>query len=293
MTNVFLAHWIRRPATTFHRATKDLSAKCRWCLSGTPIQNSLLDLGALLAFIQVNPFHNLSTFRYWISTPFEDRSTKSKAIDRLALLLEGICLRRTIDRVNIPGRREETRPIEFTPEERKQYENTRKAMQRFINEKVGEYKEHRTFGMFQVFLQLRSLCNHGTYQHQFSWTKRTLLDEEEDPVCSITRNSMTRCLGCRQPLSIIFRERRPGKCKHVLCDECSPVSHNSSEEPDCPICKSLKAPSFPFGQNRVRGNDIKSDSPLPWQSNGFSSKMARLVSDVEKDLWSTKRYLPS
>uniref|UniRef100_A0A093VGA7 Putative SWI/SNF-related matrix-associated actin-dependent regulator of chromatin subfamily A member 3-like 1 n=1 Tax=Talaromyces marneffei PM1 TaxID=1077442 RepID=A0A093VGA7_TALMA len=295
------AHMIRRQATTFHHAVRDLSAKSRWCLSGTPIQNSLIDLGALLVFIQAKPFHHLGIFRYWISNPFEARSTRHRAIERLALLLEGICLRRTIERVALPGRREETHVVEFTPAERKHYKDTNRAMQRFIIQKVGEYNEQKTFGMFQIFLQLRSLCNHGTYQRPFSWTKKILFDEEADPVCSITRDSLARCVGCREPLPLISSESRPAyaeNCKHVLCQECSPATEDSSDpgiRPNCPICKSRRVMPFSLSRNNHpqsrESTDTENDDDGYLRSNGYSSKMTMLVSDVQKALNTTKSII--
>ncbi|KAB8227019.1 SNF2 family N-terminal domain-containing protein [Aspergillus alliaceus] len=112
------AHMIHRRSTTFHRAVVELTAKSRWCLSGTPIQNSLTNLGSLLAFIQLKPFHDPRNFGHWIANPFGARETKRKAIERLTLLLEAICLRRTIEMVDLPGQRLESRTIQFTPQER-------------------------------------------------------------------------------------------------------------------------------------------------------------------------------
>lgn len=49
----FLAHIIRHKGTTFNKAVSELNAKSRWCLSGTPIQNKLDDIGALFAYILI------------------------------------------------------------------------------------------------------------------------------------------------------------------------------------------------------------------------------------------------
>lgn len=263
------AHMIRRQTTTFYRTVANLSAKCRWCLTGTPIQNSLSDFAALLSFTRVKPFNNSSIFRYWISIPFEKGSTKQKAIERLAMLLEGICLRRTIERINLPGRREEIRILDFSPDERKQYDNTRKAMQRLIIGQIDEYTEQKKFGMFQYFLELRSICNHGTYQSGFSWAKRMLLDEEADPICSITRTSLSRCSSCRQPLPITFRWRRPKyveQCRHVLCEDCSPIPDDlpDDERLHCPICKFLKAPPPFLSENGARGIHTEQNNSGYW-----------------------------
>ncbi|KAJ5725810.1 uncharacterized protein N7483_007167 [Penicillium malachiteum] len=182
------AHIIRRPETTFHKAVSSLSANSRWCLSGAPIQNSLADLASLLVFLKIRPFHEARTFRHWIGKPFERKETIQRAVQRLTTLLNAICLRRTIERVELPGKKQETPIVEFSSEERAQYERKSSTMQRFIQQQAGEYNEERVFGIFQVYLQLRSLCNHGAYQRELAWVPRDLLDEEAEPVRSISRD---------------------------------------------------------------------------------------------------------
>ena len=126
-----------------------------------------------------------------------------------------------------------------------------------------------------------------------------LLDEEAAPVCSITRDSLARCVGCREPLPLISGDSRPAyaeNCKHVLCKDCSPVTERSSNpalRPSCPICKSRRAMPFSFGQNSQPpsqdSTETNDDDDGYLRSNGVSSKMMRLVSDVQKNLNTTKR----
>ncbi|KAJ5405768.1 helicase [Penicillium sp. CMV-2018d] len=285
------AHIIRRRETTFHKAVFNLEAKSRWCLSGTPIQNSLGDLASLLAFLKIRPFHETRTFRDWIGRPFEEKRTKQRAIQRLTALLNAICLRRTIDRVEIPGKKQETRIVQFSPEERAQYDRTYLTMQRYILQQAGEYNQQTAFGMFQVILQLRSFCNHGTYQHELSWVPRNQMDDEVDAVRSITRDSHERCLICRQKLPIVPRHRWPDytkDCKHVLCDECAQRNNQATDpagELHCPLCESLRGPQL----NRYV---LPGSKPMETGSSsrltGQSSKMQALLSDVLRNLDQTK-----
>lgn len=298
---------IRRQATTFNRAAVDLTAKSRWCLSGTPIQNTLSDLGALLAFIQVKPFHNMSTFRYFIGNPFEKGVTKQRAVDRLILLLEALCLRRMRDRVDIPGPMEVMRVVEFTPDEREQYENAKKTLHRYIAHQAGEYNHRNAMvGMFQVFLHLRSRCNHGTYQHHFTWAKKGFLDEDEDAACSVKRNGLNHCSGCREPLPILTRHSRlkyVENCKHILCDNCLETSNkqsHSNERNRCPVCKSLGPPPFSlfpanesslFHKSSELSKADKRDDDDYFRTDGRSSKIDTLLDDVRKDVSTTKRFV--
>lgn len=285
------AHFIRRRETTFHKAVFNLEAKSRWCLSGTPIQNSLGDLASLLAFLKIRPFHETRTFRDWIGRPFEEKRTKQRAIQRLTALLNAICLRRTIDRVEIPSKKQETRIVQLSPEERAQYDRTYSTMQRFILQQAGEYNQQTTFGMFQVILQLRSFCNHGTYQYELSWVPRNQMDDEVDPVRSITRDSHERCLVCRQKLPIVPRHRWPDytkNCKHILCDECAQRNNQVTDpagELHCPICESLRGPQL----NRcVLPGSKQMEAGSSSRSTGQSSKMQALLSDVLRNLDQTK-----
>ena len=288
--------------TTFHRAAVGLIAKFRWCLSGTPIQNTLNDLGALLTFIHQKPFHNMPTFRSFVAIPFEDIARKRQGIERLTLLLEALCLRRTIDSVNIPRQKESECYVDFTAEERDQYEKTKEIMYRSLTQQANERRNRKSVsGMFQIFLQLRILCNHGTYQQHFLWAKRDLLDAEEDAVCSLTRDSFNRCSGCREPLPILFRDKSPKyleQCKHVLCRSCIADSYEQSDPNElqhCPLCMPVGGPPIPLHpRNQSRGTNELSRFENRmidyFHPKGKSSKIERLVLDVQHDLMNTKRY---
>ncbi|RWA12443.1 hypothetical protein EKO27_g2635 [Xylaria grammica] len=190
------AHVIRRPSNTFHSTCLELEARSRWCLTGTPIQNRLLDIGALFAFLRAEPFHNIAQFRRFIVLPFEQGDEGVK--DRLVLLYDSLCLRRNKDILCLPGTDERERPLRFSPEEMKQYQSTLKTLQRSVSEKVGQYEKHREFGLFQAQLQLRILCNHGTYQKPFSW-KRNMLQLDESLAIESGTGFEARCDGCEQP----------------------------------------------------------------------------------------------
>ena len=293
---------IRRVPTTFHRATVALVARFRWCLSGTPIQNSLNDLGALLAFTQIKPFDNISVFRSFIANPFEDRTRKQQGIDRLTLLLEALCLRRTIDNVDVPGQIERVVDVDFSAEERTQYEEIKQAMYKSLTQQANERWNPKSIsGMFQIYLRLRILCNHGSYQHRFAWTKNDLLDAEEDAICTLTRDSFNRCSACREPLPVLFRDRRlryVERCNHVLCRSCvedTTKQSVSNKLQHCPLCEPAGGPPIPLWidrQSSLFRSELSSKTKATdyFRRTGRSSKAEALVSDVQTNLESTKRY---
>ena len=297
ITNNCSAHIIRRQGTSFFRAVTELKARSRWCLTGTPIQNKLEDIGSLFTFIRAHPFHNIAMFRRFVSIPFdESQERRDVATGNLTLLLESLCLRRSRELLHLPTPRDRIRSLKFSPEEREQYERTKNIMNRALRQKVGESYSKSILGMFQVQLQLRILCNHGTYQQPFSWTKRSLLDEREDALCSVGTNGEVHCSACRQSLPMLgsndLYRTYQGSCAHIVCRECldqneqiSCVAFDTSTK--CPLCAVTgihTSVAWPDGLSQNRN-----DSYL--QQEGHSSKIIALISDIREDLWQTKRYI--
>jgi SWI/SNF-related matrix-associated actin-dependent regulator of chromatin subfamily A3 len=296
-TDVSPAHIIRRQVTTFYRAVSELKARSRWCLTGTPIQNRLEDVGALFAFIRASLFHSITMFRKFVTVPFdESEERRAVATRNLTLLLDSLCLRRSRELLHLPEPQERIIQVDFSQEERNQYEQTKKMMNRALRERVGESHSKKAFGMFQVQLQLRILCNHGTYQHPFSWNKRTLLDEREDALCLVGDSGEVICSACRQPMPILGSNKvyrtYAENCAHILCSECldenEEISGDTGEEVmRCPLC-SLSGVPFTTTRSGTVAEE-RHDSYL--RAEGHSSKMSALVSDIKQDLWTTKRFV--
>ncbi|KAF2736997.1 hypothetical protein EJ04DRAFT_431957 [Polyplosphaeria fusca] len=300
------AHIIRRQATGLNRTVSQIKAKSRWCLTGTPVQNRLEDIGALFAFLRVNPFHNLSMFRKFIAIPFDEGARQRDiAVERFTRLMDSLCLRRTKDLLHLPDLRDRVHLIDLSQEERSQYEQTKKMMTRAIRNQVGVYEHKGALGMFQMQLQLRIICNHGTYQQPFSWNRRKmhLLDEREDMESSLGGEGEVTCSSCKQTMptfgsGTIFRHYTD-VCKHVLCLECIEESmpNDPKEQPSqiptsCPLCSSLWGPTngtAPQSQSLRSLHSVHADTYF--RSEGYSSKMTALMRDVSVDLMGTKSII--
>ncbi|PNP46888.1 hypothetical protein TGAMA5MH_01841 [Trichoderma gamsii] len=297
------AHIIRRRATLFYRSCDELHASFRWCLTGTPIQNKLTDIGTLFAFIRAEPFSKASVFRKWIEVPFEqstDDSTAATAVkDRLVMLIEALCLRRTKDSIELPEVQTYLRELTFTPQEREQYDNTKKILTRMILHRVGEIDKVSHFGTFQMNLQMRLLCNHGTFQQPFSWRRRSYQDEREAAAGALGQNSQICCSGCQLPMPILgsswMRSDYNSRCNHALCPECI---DESGRTPGCPVCLLTLGPDMAGNNASTNGEDVP-DWPADdragnsddhyFNKEGHSTKMEALIEDVQKDLTNTKR----
>ncbi|ETS83908.1 hypothetical protein PFICI_05784 [Pestalotiopsis fici W106-1] len=296
------AHIIRRQATTFYKTCAALEADSRWCLTGTPIQNKLEDIGALFCFIKARPFHDMRQFRSSIVIPYE-QSEDATAIERLVLLNDSLCLRRTRELIDLPELKVEVRELDFNEAERKQYEKTKATLLRKLKQKVGEHEQTSKFGLFQVQLQLRILCNHGTFQKHFSWVN-SQRDANEAILSSGAGNAQINCNGCRWPMPVlgsnkVYREFVEN-CKHVLCLDCLEEAASSQgaegTQRHCPLCntpQAVAAKNATRSHNNTtrRGEDGELDDLDYFNSNGHSTKMDVLIRNVRTDLDQTKSII--
>jgi SNF2 family DNA or RNA helicase len=91
------AHTIRNRNTIVAQALWALEARFRWCLTGTPIQNTIEDIYSLIAFLRFPEYSDWQRFRTGILAPIKKGYAKAKAMKRLQAVLAGILLQRTKD----------------------------------------------------------------------------------------------------------------------------------------------------------------------------------------------------
>jgi SNF2 family DNA or RNA helicase len=275
-----------------------LQGKSRWCLSGTPIQNTLDDIGSLFAFIRADPFDKIAVFRHFIARPFDHGRNRKTASRRLSQLIDSTCLRRGRGVLHLPSQDEQVREVEFSSAERAQYQRTKTQMSRLLENQGNSDSRRNTFGQFHVQLQLRILCNHGTFQDPYSWRYRDLQSEREDLYYqrSGQGSKEVKCSLCMQSMPYLSTNQVyrtiTGDCAHVLCDECLDLrlegiprpSHKTSSQ--CPICKPFYSgvPTPDSDTAGSRGGRHEHFAPT-----GQSAKMNELVEDLRFRLQDTKR----
>lgn len=284
------AHFIRSSITHLHKRVAELDARYRWCLTGTPIQNRLDDVGALLAFLKIFPFDRMNIFRQCITVPFKEGGIrKTMAQENLAKVLDAMCIRRTKALLNLTDLEEKTRSVYFSHEEQIQYKKTKEDMKRTMRNIITETVGNNRFGMFQAQLQLRLLCNHGTWQHQFHWARaRNLLDEREDAASSFAwGNTEGTCSSCHQlipAIDLVAARERQISCAHMLCQECR---QDIGEK--CPLCD---VTAFRQKHDRHGGGSRAAETREAYfRTSGHSSKMAALVQELQSTDAHDKRYV--
>ena len=120
------AQAIKNPATKRARAARRLPARFRIVTTGTPVQNNVVDLYSLFAFLNPGMLGSMRHFRKNFALPIE-RDRHPAARSRLRRLISPFVLRRIKSDVldDLPPRTEVTLHVEMSPEEAELYEALR------------------------------------------------------------------------------------------------------------------------------------------------------------------------
>ncbi|PKS08899.1 hypothetical protein jhhlp_003512 [Lomentospora prolificans] len=158
------AHMIREQSTLQFKAICRLQADRRWAVTGTPVQNRLDDLAALLAFIRLKPFDDRSKFARFIVEPF--KCCDPDIVPKLRVLVDSVTLRRLKDKIDLPPRTDQIVRLPFSKEERYVYELFARNAQDRVRVLAGSGIEkalggHTYIHILRAILRLRLICAHG------------------------------------------------------------------------------------------------------------------------------------
>ncbi|KAK5628369.1 hypothetical protein RRF57_004084 [Xylaria bambusicola] len=157
------AHMIREQATLQFKAICRLQASRRWAVTGTPVQNKLDDLAALLAFLRLKPFDEKGKFTQYITAPF--KMCDPEIVPKLRVLVDSVTLRRLKDKIDLPERTDHLIRLDFSPNERKLYQLFEQNAQDKV-QVLAAGREKMVGGkvyihILQSILRLRLICAHG------------------------------------------------------------------------------------------------------------------------------------
>ena len=113
------AHTIREPRAAQSQAMYSLWAQRRWCLTGTPIQNRIDDLGSLTRFLRLYPYDNAMGFNQYIRAPALVSREDGSFLKTLRVFVDSFTLRRLKDRVDLPKRYDLVDQLRFSDGEQK------------------------------------------------------------------------------------------------------------------------------------------------------------------------------
>ncbi|NXV04078.1 TTF2 factor, partial [Cettia cetti] len=155
------AHNIKNPRVQTSIAVCKLRASARWAVTGTPIQNNLLDMYSLLRFLRCSPFDEYKVWKYQV-----DNNTR-KGQERLSLLTRSLLLQRTKDQldsagkplVSLPQRSTQLHQLKLSAEEQSVYNvlfaRSRSTLQSYLKrqEQKNEGREYDGGNPFEKVAQ--------------------------------------------------------------------------------------------------------------------------------------------
>ena len=176
------AHSIRNPSAQVSKACCALDAQRRWAVTGTPVQNTLEDLGTLIKFLRIKPFEETKNFNQYILAPF--KTTNEDVVSHLRLLVDSITLRRQKDKIDLKERHQHRIVLEFAFDERKIYEKISGESNKQYYMMTGNGKQSRFRGKAYAHVlksigRMRQFCAHGL--DMFSEEDRRQIEEGMNP----------------------------------------------------------------------------------------------------------------
>ncbi|KAK8079865.1 helicase-like transcription factor [Apiospora hydei] len=270
------AHMIREQSTLQFKAICRLQANRRWAVTGTPVQNKLDDLAALLAFIRLNPFDDKSKFTQYLVAPF--KVCDPEVVPKLRVLVDSITLRRLKDKIDLPPRKDQLVKLQFSPSEEKLY----KSFERNAQDKVAVLASGRDkmvggksyIHILQSILRLRLISAHGrdllseedlALVQGMTEDSAIDLDSDDDdrPAIGETRayevlelmqeTNVDKCfvcdkkLGTREGSTDVESDKEDNilgyltACFHLICPSCKPTWDGETGNHGtgrCPMCSS-------------------------------------------------------
>ncbi|KAJ7169713.1 SNF2 family DNA-dependent ATPase [Mycena filopes] len=251
------AHCIKETSTVGSRACCDLMADRRLCLTGTPVQNKLDDVFALIKFLRVDPLDDKNIWTEYIGSPV--KFGQPLGVVRLQMIMKCITLRRTKESktqdgariLDLPPRRDELRYLKFDAQEQTIYDT-------FFNESKAEFDEmtdknevmKNYVGILQKILRLRQICDHyelvegkGPEQHHDSNASY------EDIVADISRDGIN--VSRAAAIFAILRESATTQCVECGAELCAANDLSQADAMD------VDGPSAPKRARKTKGSSSR------------------------------------
>ncbi|WP_426489770.1 SNF2-related protein [Hymenobacter sp. 102] len=159
---------IKNPGSTTSQAVRGLHSRHRLILTGTPVENSTMDLWSQMSFINPGLLGSQAFFRKEFLKPIEKGKDEGKT-RRLHALIKPFILRRHKAQVakELPEKIENLSYCPMTEEQQQCYEETKSFYRNQILQSLEEHGTASTqFMLLQGLTKLRQIANHPRMAHE-------------------------------------------------------------------------------------------------------------------------------
>lgn len=152
---------IKNPDSLISKAVKQLNAKNRLVMTGTPVENNTFDLFSQMEFINPGLLGSQEFFKSEFANPIDKGQDKIQAA-HLRKMVYPFMLKRTKEEVakDLPEKTESIIFCEMDKKQRKVYDSFRETYRQRLVEKIAsEGKEKASFLILEGLLKLRQICD--------------------------------------------------------------------------------------------------------------------------------------
>ncbi|OAQ89588.1 SWI/SNF family DNA-dependent ATPase Ris1 [Purpureocillium lilacinum] len=273
------AQHIKNEKTKTAKACHSIKATYRWCLTGTPMMNGVVELYSLVKFLKIKPYCHWDRFRESFGTLWGKQGVKkSVAMERLRALLRAIMLRRKKDSelegkpiLNLPDKSEEVVHADLCEDERHFYKQLEEKSQVQFSKYLRDGSVGKNYSNILVLLlRMRQACCHPHLNLDVDDAAPLSANSEDmlDRVKSLERPVVERikaleafecpiCFDAVQSPSFFV------PCGHDSCQDCLTRlvdnalsmhvrSGEGSSEASCPVCRGSFDPKKCFSYDAFR-----------------------------------------
>lgn len=154
------SQYIKNAETGFNKAVRALDSHYRVCLTGTPIENNLMDIWSQFHFVMPGYLPGRSLFNKQYRRPIE-KQQNMRQMRRLKEKVAPFVLRRTKETVanDLPPKTVIVRTVDLEGAQRDLYETIRLAMYRRVNHEIAHRGlEKSSVYIIEAMLRLRQIC---------------------------------------------------------------------------------------------------------------------------------------
>jgi superfamily II DNA or RNA helicase len=144
-----------------YQCARRLTAPVKIAITGTPMENNLMELWSLLSITAPGLFPSPERFRDYYARPVE-RQGDSERLAQLQRRIKPLVLRRTKEQVaaDLPPKQEQILEVELHPQHRKVYQTRLQRERQKVLGLIGDMNSNR-FAIFRSLTLLRQLSLHA------------------------------------------------------------------------------------------------------------------------------------
>ena len=264
-------HYIKNHRTKAAKAANKLNTKRRWVITGTPIQNNLLEFWSLVNWLQFEMYAgDLVGFKNQIERPCKNR--EDVGFERLQVLMDAICLRRTKNDkkpngdpiVPLPKKTILIRDVFFSEDEKLCYDILKAEATEIVMRYQARGQLLKNYAhIFALMMRLRQLCCHRELIKEIDWSKtirdKSQLEQElghlitaegggpagdlnDEEKAKVLVKQLRRMIkdGVTEDCSICLDDLKSPvitPCAHVFCRPCIERVLEVVKPPNCPLCR--------------------------------------------------------